>query len=63
LRGLRLCSPGILHWEDEPPEHLALKTRGAYFEKSQRAIGNKLDSDRVNAKSQKSPSPGTEAVA
>ena len=26
-----LCSPGILHWEDEPPKRLALKASGAYF--------------------------------
>ena len=37
----RLPSPRVLHQEDDPPEHLALKASGAYFWKNQNAVGNK----------------------
>ena len=36
-----LPSPGVLHWGDEPAEHLALKARRAYFQEGQRAAGNR----------------------
>lgn len=32
--------------EDEPPEHLALKASGAYFQESQRAMRNRDSSIR-----------------
>ena len=35
-----LSSPGVLHWEDEPSKCLALKTSGAYFQETQRTVGN-----------------------
>ena len=38
---IRLSSSGVLHWKDKPPEHLALKTSGAYFWTSKRAVGNR----------------------
>ena len=38
---IRLPSLGILHWEDKPPEHLALKASRAYFPESQSAVGNR----------------------
>ena len=38
---VRLPSPGILHWKDKPPGHLALKASRAYFPESQRAVGNR----------------------
>ena len=37
---VRLTSPGVLHQEDEPPEHLALKACGAYFWESQQTERN-----------------------
>ena len=36
-----LPSPGVLHWEDEPPEYLALKTSMAYTWESWRVKGNR----------------------
>ena len=36
-----LHSLEVLHQEETPPEHLALKARGAYVQESQRAVGNK----------------------
>ena len=36
-----LPSPGILHQEEESPEHLVLKANGAYLWKTQRAVGNR----------------------
>ena len=38
---VRFPSPGILHWEDKPPKCLALKASGAYFQESQKAVGNR----------------------
>ena len=32
---------GVLHLEDEPPEHLALKANGPYFREIQRNVGNR----------------------
>ena len=32
---IRLPNLDFLHWEDEPPESLALKVSGAYFQESQ----------------------------
>ena len=36
-----LPSLGILHQEDEFPEHLSLKANGAYFLENQRTVGNR----------------------
>ena len=36
---IRLPSLGVLHQEDKPPEHLALKANRAYFQETQRAMG------------------------
>ena len=36
-----LPSPGVLQWEKEPSECLALKTSVAYFWETQRAMGNR----------------------
>lgn len=38
---IHFSSLGVLHQEDEPPEHLALKTSRAHVWESQRAVGNK----------------------
>ena len=38
---IRLLSPGVLHWGNEPPEHLALKTCKTYIWKGLRATGNR----------------------
>ena len=43
-----LCSLGALHWEDEPLELLALKASKAYIQVTQKAMGNRLHSYRVN---------------
>lgn len=42
---VRLPSPGILHREDKPPKCLALRAGRAYFQESQKAVGNR-DSTR-----------------
>lgn len=34
-------SPGVLHQEHEPPEHMALKVSRIYFQDTQRAEGNR----------------------
>ena len=36
----RLPSSGLLHKEDKTSEYLFLKARGAYFQETQRAVGN-----------------------
>ena len=38
---MRLSSLGNLHQEDKSPEDLAFKASGAYFQESQRAVGNR----------------------
>ena len=38
---IRLSSSGVPHWEDKPPEHLALKVRGDYLQESQKAVQNR----------------------
>ena len=47
---IRLPSLGILHREDKPPEHLALKTSGAQDKKRQRTIGNRYSTQRASTK-------------
>ena len=34
-------NPWDLHWKEEPPKCLALKTKGTYIQETQRAIGNR----------------------
>ena len=41
---IRLPNLDFLHWEDEPPECLALKVSEVSFWESQRARGNRLHS-------------------
>lgn len=36
-----LLSPGLLHQEEEPPGHLALKANVAFFHKTQRDVENR----------------------
>ena len=38
---VKLSSLGVLHREDEPPKHLALKTKGNCIWESQRNTGNR----------------------
>ena len=38
---IKLPSLWVLHWEDKPPEHLALKANGFYFWEIQRTVGNR----------------------
>lgn len=46
-----LLSPGLLHQEDKLSECLALKARMAHFWETQRAMGNRLHSQRVHTRS------------
>lgn len=47
---IRLPNLGILHQEDKPREHLALKTSGAQDKKRQRTIGNRYSTQRASTK-------------
>ena len=38
---LRIPRAGLLYGEDEPSDRLPLKASGAYFQESQRALGNR----------------------
>ena len=38
---VRTPSLGVQHWEEEPPEHLALKVSGAWLQELHRTGGNK----------------------
>ena len=40
----RLASPGFLHHEDEPPEHLAFKASEAYVGDTSRVVRKRLHS-------------------
>ena len=37
---IRLRTSGVLHWEDGPPEHLAVRANRACIWESRRAVGN-----------------------
>lgn len=47
---IRLLSPGVLHQEDAVPECLALKVSVAYFQDTQRTLGNRDHSQRAQTK-------------
>ena len=52
----------LLHQENEPPEHLALKTSRAYVWESQGAVGNTDSALKSVHKISHAPSPSTESV-
>ena len=53
---------GVLHWEDEPPEHLTLKPSRAYFQENQWAVGNRDSTLKGHTQISHIPGPRVEAV-
>ena len=54
--------PEVLHWEDEPLEYLAMKTKGRHFWEKQRAVWNKHPLLNDTAKVSLAPPCRAEAV-